>query len=123
MTRLVGEHDLMPTDLGLGRIDQHDGSVTFGGAVAINARGDVAFNAALTPADNNQIEWGSGMIIARAEPVPGPGDADNDGDVDFEDLLLVIALWDHLGQTAGDLNGDRIVDFADLLIVLAHWTL
>ena len=62
--RIVTEHDVVPTDLGAGRIDQHDGSVVFGGAPDINNAGDVAFVAALTPADNNQIEWGSGLFIA-----------------------------------------------------------
>lgn len=65
LTRVVTEHDVVPTDLGDGRIDQHDGSVVFGGAPDINNAGDVAFVAALTPADDNQIEWGSGLFIAR----------------------------------------------------------
>ncbi len=64
LSRVATEHDLVPTDLGEGRIDQHDGSVVFGGAPAINNAGDVAFVAALTPADNNQIEWGSGVFVA-----------------------------------------------------------
>jgi hypothetical protein len=64
LVRVVTEHDLVPTDLGEGRVDQHDGSVVFGGAPDINNAGDVAFVAALTPADNNQIEWGSGLFIA-----------------------------------------------------------
>jgi len=66
LVRIATEHDLVPTDLGEGRIDQHDGSVVFGGAPDINDAGDVAFVAALTPADNNQIEWGSGLYIAHA---------------------------------------------------------
>ena len=63
----VTEHDVVPTDLGEGRIDQHDDSVVFGGAPDINSSGDVAFHATLTPADNNQIEWGTGMFIAYAD--------------------------------------------------------
>ena len=50
--------------LGEGRIDQHDGSVVMGGAPDINNAGDIAFIASLTPAGNNQIEWGSGLFIA-----------------------------------------------------------
>ena len=42
------------------------GSVVFGGTPAINDAGDVAFVAALTPADTNQVEWGSGLFIASA---------------------------------------------------------
>jgi len=64
LVKVATEHDVVPTDLGEGRIDQHDGSVVMGGAPAINNAGDVAFIASLTPADNNQIEWGSGLFIA-----------------------------------------------------------
>jgi len=66
LARVATEHDVVPTDLGEGRIDQHDTSVVFGGAPDINDAGDVAFVAALTPADNNQIEWGSGVFVAYA---------------------------------------------------------
>lgn len=64
---VITEHDLVETDLGTGRVDQHDDSVVFGGAPAINAAGDIAFSATLTPADNNQIEWGSGIFVARSD--------------------------------------------------------
>ncbi len=72
LRRVIGEHDLVEIDLGTARIDQNDNSVTFGGAVAINNHGDLAFNAALTPEDNDQIEWGSGMFIAYATPTDIP---------------------------------------------------
>ena len=72
LTRVIGEHDLVPSDLGTARIDQHDDSVTFGGSVAINEHGDLAFHAALAPPDNNQIEWGSGMYVAYAAQPPPP---------------------------------------------------
>ncbi|MCA9728244.1 MAG: T9SS type A sorting domain-containing protein [Candidatus Eisenbacteria bacterium] len=71
LRRVVTEHDLVPTDLGPGRIDQHDSSPVFGGSVDINAAGDVAFAAALTPAGNNQIEWGSGVFVAHAQDPAG----------------------------------------------------
>jgi hypothetical protein len=64
LVRVVTEHDVVPTDLGEGRVDQHDGSPVFGGSPDINAAGDVAFIASLTPPDNNQIEWGSGLFIS-----------------------------------------------------------
>ena len=54
LARVVGEHDLVPTDLGTARIDQHDDSVVFGGAVAINEHGDLAFNAALAPPETTR---------------------------------------------------------------------
>jgi hypothetical protein len=73
LARVATEHDGVPTDLGEGRIDQHDGSVVFGGAPDINNAGDVAFIASLTPADNNQIEWGSGLFIAYGSLVFSDG--------------------------------------------------
>ena len=68
LDRVATEHDLVATDLGEARIDQHDDSPVFGGSPGINAAGDVAFIASLTPADNNQIEWGSGAVhLARQQ--------------------------------------------------------
>jgi hypothetical protein len=67
LRRVVGEHDVVDTDLGAGRIDQNDSSPVFGGSVAINGNGDVAFAATLTPENNNQIEWGTGMFVAVAD--------------------------------------------------------
>lgn len=80
LRRVIGEHDLVPSDLGQARIDQHDTSPVFGGSVAINAGGDVVFHAALTPSADNQIEWGSGIFVAYAAtpaevpPVTDAGD-------------------------------------------------
>lgn len=71
LRRVVREHDLVMTDLGVARIDQHDSSPVFGGTVAINAAGDVAFAATLTPEDDPQIEWGTGMFIAYADDPTG----------------------------------------------------
>jgi hypothetical protein len=73
LVRLVTEHDLVPTDLGQGRIDQNDGSPVFGGSPDINSAGDVTFIAALTPPDNNQIEWGSGLFIAYGSRIFSDG--------------------------------------------------
>lgn len=64
LQRVVTEHDVVPTDLGPGRIDQNDDSTVFGGNPVINDRGDVAFAATLTPPDDNQVEWGTGLFIA-----------------------------------------------------------
>jgi hypothetical protein len=66
LVSVIREHDLVETDLGTARIDQHDASPVFGGGPWINAHGDVAFAAGLTPPDDNQIEWGSGIFVARA---------------------------------------------------------
>lgn len=73
LVKIATEHDVVPTDLGEGRIDQHDSSVVFGGSPDINNAGDVAFNATLTPADNNQIEWGTGLFIAFGSRVFSDG--------------------------------------------------
>ena len=122
LTRVIGEHDTVTIDLGLARIDQHDNSVTFGGAPAMNEHGDIAFNATLTPADNNQIEWGSGMFIAYADNAV-LGDIDGNGTVDVDDLLALLAAWGPCDKDCPeDLDGDGTVNVDDLLTLLAAWT-
>lgn len=79
LVRVVGEHDLVMTDLGLGRIDQHDTSPVFGGSPTLNGAGDLAFNAALTPADNNQVEWGSGLFVVHANGIVFADDFESGG--------------------------------------------
>lgn len=67
LRRVIGRGDPLPTDLGPGRIDQDNvNTPALLGGVAINANGDIAFAAALTPVANNQVEWGNGVYIARA---------------------------------------------------------
>ena len=68
LVRLVGEHDLVATDLGTGRIDQNDGSVTFGGSPAIDPAGSVAFAATLSPGRRRPDRVGH-------RGLRGPGDA------------------------------------------------
>jgi hypothetical protein len=73
LRRVVGKGDAMTTDLGAGQIGQHDASPVFGGSIALNTRGDIAFTAALHPAGNNQEEWGTGVFVAYAKggtPLP-----------------------------------------------------
>ena len=127
LVRVATALDIVPTDLGDGRIDQNTASSpVFGGAPKINDHGDVAFNCGLTPPDNNQIEWGSGVYIAMAvTPVmPCPGDADGDRDVDFDDLNIVLEQWNTAGPE-GDIfpipDGDGAVNFDDLNEVLVFW--
>jgi len=66
LAEAIHEHDLVDTDLGQARLDQHDPSPIFGGGPAINQAGDIAFGAGLAPPSNNQIEWGSGLFVMRA---------------------------------------------------------
>ncbi|NJL27727.1 MAG: hypothetical protein HC897_07445 [Thermoanaerobaculia bacterium] len=66
---VIHEHDLIPTDLGTARIDQHDASPVFGGGVAINVFNDVGFTATLTPPDDNQVEWGTGAFVAKGNGI------------------------------------------------------
>ncbi len=128
LRKVIGEHDLVPTDLGIARIDQHDASPVFGGNPAVNQRGDVAFNAALTPPDNNQIEWGSGLFVAYAT-YPQPGDLNCDGVVNFDDIdPFVLALSGQAGYEAAypncrwlnaDCDGDGQVNFDDIDLFVA----
>jgi hypothetical protein len=67
LVRVFGRGDLIEIDLGLGQIGQHDSSPVFGGAPAINDHGDVVAIAGLHPEGNNQVEWGSGVIVAWAK--------------------------------------------------------
>jgi hypothetical protein len=125
LRRLIGQFDKVQTDLGPGQIAQHDSSPTFGGSVAINNHGDIAFNAALTPIDDTQVEWGSGVFIAYADADDcAPADLNCDGVVDVSDLLI---LFDNWGECAdcddcdADLNDDCAVDVSDLLILFDNW--
>jgi hypothetical protein len=67
LRRVVGEGDIIPSDLGPAQIGQNDTSAVFGGGLAINADGDVAFTAALHPPGNNPVEWGTGVYVAYAD--------------------------------------------------------
>jgi len=71
LVRVVGLGSAVDTDLGPGRIGQHDSSPIFSGAPTLNAHGDIAFIAALHPDGNNTIEWGSGVFVARAGGTDG----------------------------------------------------
>ncbi|WP_440224752.1 choice-of-anchor tandem repeat NxxGxxAF-containing protein [Dokdonella sp. MW10] len=66
LVRVVGQGTVVDTDLGTGQVGQHDTSPIFSGAPTINAAGAVAFIAGLHPQGNNQVEWGSGVFVAKA---------------------------------------------------------
>jgi hypothetical protein len=75
--RVVSEHQLLPSDLGTARVDQETpANPVFAGSPMINSRGDVSFVAGLAPENNDQVEWGTAIYIARSSlPIPGPPDA------------------------------------------------
>ena len=81
LKRVVAEHQILPSDLGEARVDQETANnPVFAGAPMINARGDVSFVTGLAPPDNDQVEWGTAIYIARSSlPPPGPPDAGVDG--------------------------------------------
>jgi len=59
--------DQVPTDLGTGMIAQESAdNPVFDGGPSINDRGDVAFACGLTPTDDDQVEWGTGVYLAAA---------------------------------------------------------
>lgn len=66
LRRVIGNGDSIETDLGAGQLGQHDSSPVFGGAPGMNRFGDVVVAAGLHPAGNNQIEWGTGIIVVPA---------------------------------------------------------
>jgi hypothetical protein len=68
LVRIAGNGDVVATDQGAGQLGQHDSSPVFSGAPTLNAQGDVAFVAGLHPQGDNQVEWGSGVFVAYADP-------------------------------------------------------
>jgi uncharacterized protein (TIGR03382 family) len=83
MKRVVTEHDLVPSDLGEARVDQETASSpVFGGSTLLNARGDVTFSAGLTPPDDDQEEWGTGVFVALSSLAPDSPDAGTGGEPD-----------------------------------------
>ncbi|MEC9372931.1 MAG: hypothetical protein VYC34_03770, partial [Planctomycetota bacterium] len=122
LVEVITEHDLVPTDLGTARIDQNDSSPTFGGAPRLNVHGDLAFQCPLTPPDNNQIEWGSGIFVMAACP---PADLNGDCVVNSADLGVLLGSWGPCPMGGGcpaDLDGDGVVGPADLGALLGSWS-
>jgi hypothetical protein len=120
LTRVVTENDILPTDLGDARVDQESaGNPVFGGGPTINNAGHVAFTAGLTPPDDNQTEWGTGVFVVTPT-LAGPclGDCDGSGTVDFNDLTAM--LFEFGASTDGpcDADGSGTVDFNDLTSTL-----
>lgn len=63
LVRVVGEHDLVATDLGTARVDRPDPGPVFDGALSVSPGGDLAFHATLTAPDNPQLDWGRGVFV------------------------------------------------------------
>ncbi|GAB4185589.1 MAG: hypothetical protein Tsb002_09480 [Wenzhouxiangellaceae bacterium] len=61
--RLIGEDDLVMTDIGPARIQSPTGGPVFSGGVAINNLDEVAFTAVLTEPDNSSALVGLGSFI------------------------------------------------------------
>lgn len=121
LKRIVTAQDLLPSDLGTARVDQNvPSSPVFGGAPSINAAGDVAFNAGLTPPSDNQIEWGTGIYVALAitPPPPCPGDLNGDGQRNTIDLTLFLGAFGTSvtpGTNGPDFDNNGLVNTADLV--------
>lgn len=68
LLRVVGNGDVVQTDLGTAQLGQNvESSPVFAGKPAINANGDIAFVAGVYPQGNNQVEWGSGVFVAHVD--------------------------------------------------------
>lgn len=68
LRRVIGQGDRVMTDRGLAQLGQNDPNIEiFSGRPNVNAVGDIAYIAGLHPDGNNQIEWGSGVFVARAD--------------------------------------------------------
>jgi hypothetical protein len=69
LRRIVGQSSLIDTDRGLAQVGQNTtADEIFSGRPNVNAAGDIAFVAALHPFGNNQVEWGTGVFVARVQP-------------------------------------------------------
>lgn len=125
LRRVVTAGDQIEIDAGLAQVGQHDDSPVFGGSPSINDNGDIAFNAGLTPHDDDQIEWGSGVFIAYAQPEEDiVGDLNDDGTVNVSDMLLLLGDWGECprgDQCPADLNDDGSINVSDLLLLLGNW--
>lgn len=65
LARVAGKGDRVATDLGLGQIGQHNADSVFSGTPMLNNRGDLVFIAALHPDGQSQVEWGTGVFVAK----------------------------------------------------------
>lgn len=122
LVEVATQNDIVEIDLGEAQISENSpGDPSFGGGPAINANGDIVFNAALIPVGNPAVEYGSGVFVVYAEN-DVPGDTNGDGIVNFTDLNTVLGQFGQSGAgLAGDVNGDMTVDFSDLNTVLANF--
>lgn len=69
LERVATGGDQVSTDLGTGMIAQESAdNPVFDGGPSINDSGDVAFACGLTPPDDDQVEWGTGVYLAAARP-------------------------------------------------------
>jgi hypothetical protein len=122
LVEVATQNDIVEIDLGQAQISENNpGDPSFGGGPAINANGDIVFNAALIPVGNPAVEYGSGVFVVRAA-TSVPGDTNGDGIVNFTDLNTVLGQFGQSGAgLSGDVNGDGVVDFSDLNTVLANF--
>ena len=122
LVEVATQNDVVKIDLGQAQISENNpGDPSFGGGPAINASGDIVFNAALIPVGNPAVEYGSGVFVVRAETTQ-PGDTNGDGVVNFTDLNTVLGQFGQSGDgLSGDVNDDDVVDFSDLNTVLANF--
>jgi hypothetical protein len=65
LQRVAGKGDAVATDLGAGQIGQNNNDSVFSGAPMLNNRGDLVFIATLHPVGQNQVEWGTGVFVAK----------------------------------------------------------
>jgi hypothetical protein len=67
---VAAENDIVQTDIGPARLQSADaiGGPNFGGAVAINNQGDIAFVALLTDPESSATNFGRGLFLVRGLP-------------------------------------------------------
>ncbi len=70
---IAAENDIVQTDIGPARLQSADaiGGPNFGGAVAINNHGDIAFVSLLTDPENSATSFGRGLFLVAGQPGDG----------------------------------------------------
>lgn len=68
LRRVIGQGDRVLTDLGMAQLGQDNpSSELFSGRPNVNPQGDIAYIAGLHPDGNSQVEWGTGVFVARVD--------------------------------------------------------
>ena len=122
VVRVLGEGDLIPTDLGERQFGRRDLDHSQSGAPRVNNRGDVsAIFQYFDPTNPSSVADGSLVLLLPTSANSDPnGDFNDDGVYDCDDIDALTAVVASGAFAANfDLNGDGAVDRTDVSLWLA----